>query len=200
MTTSTDGEQPQEKGRAAAALRHLREEHVLIRRVVEVMDAEQARLASGADVDPLLWQYILDFSRGYADARHHQKEEKLLFPALAGKSETIRLGPVKVLTAEHESGRYFASELERAIESEAGGEVLAARERATRALALYARMLRHHIEKEEEIVFLLAEVLLDEEEARRIEAGFKAIDRELGSDDHFRELVARLEDMRGDLS
>jgi hemerythrin-like domain-containing protein len=99
---------------------------------------------------------------------------KCRFIQRRGKKAIIRDGPVKVLTSEHESGRYFVKELHEASLGlrQKNPSALA---RLRRALTLYAQMLRKHIAKEEEKLFLLAEVLLSVRK-RKLAEDFEAAD------------------------
>ena len=150
----------------------LEDEHQIIVRVLEVIEAEVARLDAGGTPDSHFIELAISFFQEFADKAHHGKEEALLFPLLAAKKNIIRDGPIKVLLAEHESGRYFARELRAGLLDLAAGDAKAT-PRIRRALSLYAQMLRKHIAKEEEIVFLLAQVLLSEEETASLALQFQ---------------------------
>jgi len=172
----------------------LDEEHQLIKRVLTVIEGESERINAGSLPDAELIGLAIDFFAGFADKRHHGKEERLLFPKLAAKKEIIRNGPVKVLTAEHESGRYFVRELREGLTDLAQGDTEAA-SRLHRALSLYARMLRTHIAKEEDIIFLLSQVLLSEEEMGGLGRDFEASDAALGAEslENFTRIVRKME-------
>jgi len=172
----------------------LEEEHRVIRRVLAVIEQETRRIDAGALPNADLIRQAIQFFSGFADGRHHGKEEHFLFPVLASKKDIIRHGPVKVLRSEHESGRYFVKELREGLaQLEAGDKGATARIR--RALYLYAQMLHKHIAKEEEILFLLAQVLLSDKEMQEIASKFQAADQDAndGSLEKYLETVERLE-------
>lgn len=101
----------------------LEEEHAIIRRVLSVIEQETVRIDAGALPDVGLIRQAIRFFAGFADTRHHGKEEDFLFPILATKKDIIRDGPIKVLRGEHESGRYFVKELREGLaQLEAGGQ------------------------------------------------------------------------------
>jgi hemerythrin-like domain-containing protein len=160
----------------------LEEEHRLISRALAIIETETGRIDNGAKPDVRLLELAIEFFAGFADKRHHAKEERCLFPMLAGKKDIIRNGPVKVLTSEHESGRYFIKELREGVAGLAAGESNAT-SRIRRALFLYAQMLRKHIAKEEEIVFLLAQVLLSDSEIQALVEAFGRLDSASGAGD-----------------
>ena len=172
----------------------LEEEHNVIRRVLAVIEQETRRIDTGALPDADLLRQTIQFFAGFADGRHHGKEERFLFAVLASKKDIIRDGPVKVLSSEHESGRYFVKELrEGLVQLEAGDQRATARIR--RALQLYAQMLHKHIAKEEEILFLLAQVLLSDNEMEELGTEFQGADEKEaeGSLEKYLEIVDQLE-------
>jgi len=175
----------------------LEAEHRLIERAVAVLEAEAARLDNGDPPRPDVIQNAIEFFVTFADQRHHGKEERYLFPALAAKKPIIRDGPVKVLTGEHESGRYFVRELREGVAGLAASDP-GPTARLRRALSLYAMMLRKHIAKEEEIVFLLARVLLTEEEIAAMASDFETADQASVSIDAMQSSLNRLEESASD--
>ncbi len=103
---------------------------------------------------------------------HRRKEEEVLFPLLADKIGRGE-GPVACMLHEHEIERGLVKQLRDAVErakrgAETGGQTRA----AGRAIL---DLLRNHIAKEDEILFPLAEQVLDEAEKRRVREGFAGI-------------------------
>ena len=64
------------------ATQSLRDEHRLIRRVLDAFEIALGRSARGAAVERATFEGFLEFFTGFADEYHHQKEEALLFPSL----------------------------------------------------------------------------------------------------------------------
>jgi hemerythrin-like domain-containing protein len=125
------------------ATSRLREEHRLILRVA---DAMQALLADAGD----------GFIRLFADACHHGKEEDLLFPELerAGMSRTH--GPIAVMLEEHRQGRMYAGYMAEALDGARAGDE-EARARLSNAGRGYVDLIRGHIFKEDHVLFQLAD-------------------------------------------
>ncbi|MFB3907238.1 MAG: hemerythrin domain-containing protein [Candidatus Eisenbacteria bacterium] len=152
----------------------LRDEHQQIEAVLQVLDdlAEEARRGP---FDRAKAGEILTFLREFADRNHHGKEERCLFPRLAQHGYGPELGPVAVMLHEHELGRQFLRQMGSALdEPEAEG---AARRFADAANG-YVQLLAHHIEKENMILFRIAESLFDEDDQAAVKAGFDAVERE----------------------
>jgi hemerythrin-like domain-containing protein len=147
----------------------LREEHVLILKALDLLEAAATQpIEDGAGGDA--WATLLDWLHGFADARHHAKEECWLFPALEVAGVPHQNGPLAVMLAEHEQGR---------------GLIRALREApSTRRSALareYAQLLRAHIDKENEILFELADAVLEPGAVQEVVRAYAAADAEHGA-------------------
>jgi hemerythrin-like domain-containing protein len=64
------------------ATQFLIEEHKLILRALDVLDAMTARIEKRGNIEARDVDKLLDFLRWFADAHHQAKEETILFPAL----------------------------------------------------------------------------------------------------------------------
>ena len=166
-------------------LEDLEHDHRLIERVLVVLERAQQRFECGEDVSPDLLALALSFVRGFADGCHHAKEEQGLFPVLSRKGPMIEHGPVKVLSADHEAGRKLMADLERAIAAMREGKA-EGRTEASTAIAVYTNMLRAHIDKEEQVLFRIAETLITEEEAKSLEEHFERLEEQTGAGAHER--------------
>ncbi len=97
---------------------------------------------------------FIDFLREFADKCHHGKEEGILFPAMIAAGIPDRGGPIGVMMAEHIQGRgYIHNMLEALEEPEDFGKF----EKAGRA---YIDLLRVHIQKENNILFPMADKVI----------------------------------------
>lgn len=152
----------------------LRHEHELVLIVVGAMEREVEALRVG-EVHEQTIARMVAFTRDFTDGCHHSKEEKVLFPLLEERSPQAG-GPVSVMLSEHKAGRAavhaIAENLPAARESEA------ARAAVADNLALYAELLRLHINKENVVLFPLAERTLDDDDKRRLTEEFARIDAE----------------------
>ena len=157
--TSSDG-----AGRhhAESATALLSDEHRVIERVLAVLE-ELTRRPVAESLDN--WQKALDFFRGFADGCHHSKEEKILFPALEEHGIPVVGGPLGMMLMEHEEGRGY-------VKSMFAGLADADRNRAAQALIdnaqSYVRLLRSHIDKEDEILFPMAGAVVSDDEQRQL--------------------------------
>jgi len=143
----------------------LREEHRLILRALSLLEEAAGRLDAGGTVPEIWWERLLAWLRDFADRNHHAKEEEHLFPALAEAGVPAAGGPVGVMLDEHMEGRALI----RAMAERTG----AARAEAARD---YVHLLRAHIDKENAVLFLLVEAVLDSATQARVGRDFEKIE------------------------
>jgi hemerythrin-like domain-containing protein len=153
-------------GKATEILKH---EHLVIKKVLAAVERLVLKGEPGP-VEP--WRKALDFIRVFADQCHHIKEEKVLFPALEEHGIPREGGPIGLLLAEHEEGRRFVRAMAQALSELPDSSQIQNSPLAEHARA-YLRLLEDHIQKEDEVLFEMAnEALTDEEQedlARRFE-------------------------------
>jgi hemerythrin-like domain-containing protein len=105
------------------------------------------------------WKKTVDFIRNFADRCHHLKEEKLFFPALEERGIPNEGGPIGMMLMEHEEGRGYVRAMAGALDGWEKGQ------EASQAVVIenaraYVRLLREHIQKEDEILFHMADEVL----------------------------------------
>jgi hemerythrin-like domain-containing protein len=128
-------------------------------------------MAGGRPLPEGWWPEIIAWLRGFADTNHHAKEETSLFPAMVKAGVPSTGGPIDVMLEEHQRGRTLV----RAMEAgEPAGRAAKARE--------YVVLLREHIEKENGVLFPLADAVLDEAAQRALQREFEAVEAEQGRD------------------
>lgn len=155
----------------------LKAEHRGIEQMLEVVRAGADRLARGEEVPPELFPQAVDFFRDFADRCHHGKEERLLFARLADRGVPVNGGPIGVMLAEHEQGRGHIRGMQEALDRLARGDRGAVTELAGHAEA-YVELLRAHIQKENNVLFPMADRLLSAEEQAELEREFERVERE----------------------
>ena len=84
----------------------------------------------------------------FADKCHHGKEEGLLFPAMEKVGIQNKNGPIGQMLIEHAEGRKYLSQMSEAIKANSVNE-----KDLIQAVTNYIRLLRQHIEKENNILF-----------------------------------------------
>jgi hemerythrin-like domain-containing protein len=153
----------------------LRYDHDVILRVLDATEIIGESLETGTDVPPHILSKPIEFFRLYADRCHHGKEEDLLFPELEEKGMPRSGGPVGVMLMEHQAGRSLIAEMAEAAKAYESGNREAGAQWADAALD-YVALLREHIAKENNVLFVMAERLLTPEEQQRLASKFDDVD------------------------
>jgi hemerythrin-like domain-containing protein len=139
------------------------------------------RLSDGDKVPPELLQQLVDFIRNFADHYHHAKEEDHLFPELAAYGIPVTGGPIGCMLHEHEVGRALVAEMVRTTEAYRGGDADAGRS-FVQSARQYIDLLTLHIQKEDNVLFRIAETVLDEGALASLGQSFAAAEASLGGD------------------
>ena len=172
----------------------LMEEHRVIEHVLGALETAAQKLDEGATVRPGFFIEAAEFIRGFADGRHHHKEEGVLFKVMAGCGVPVRGGPIAVMLDEHERARTYTRAMHDAAERlEAGDE--SERAAVVRSARDYCALLREHITKEDSILFPLANNVIPADQQPKLEQQFEQAEQEHASQDpaDYLELAERLE-------
>lgn len=148
----------------------LMNEHRLIEAVLSAMEDRLADPAMAPETSSFFEQ-ALDFLVNFADGCHHSKEEDALFPALSARGVSIQGGPIGVMLHEHEMGRARIRGMRDALTAIRTGQREAFGDLRRNALE-YIQILREHIWKEDNVLFRIAKVALDDAEAEVVLARF----------------------------
>jgi hemerythrin-like domain-containing protein len=171
-------------------------EHDTILAMIDAVEAVAKNLASGKAVDPEDLKAIVDFIRNFADKCHHAKEEDLLFTALEKVGVPVQGGPIGVMLHEHEIGRSYVANMAGAIDGYREGNEEAGKRYAENARG-YAALLRDHINKENTVLYPIADMHLSAEEQERLRREFERIDQESFGADRISGYRKLAEEMRG---
>lgn len=175
----------------------LKQEHDLILMMLQIVDAACVRMEEGDKINPDHLADMVDFIRNFADRCHHAKEEKLLFPALRQSGIGKENGPIGVMLAEHEEGRFFVKGMSEAlVEMKAGDNVAAGKFIAD--AGGYVKLLDGHIMKENNILFRMADERLTDEQQKELLKEFDRVEREeigAGVHEKYHEMLHQLRDV-----
>jgi hemerythrin-like domain-containing protein len=149
---------------AGAATAELRQEHEVILQAVAVLERAGECLASKQPVSEATLAELVQFIQTFADRCHHGKEEDQLFPAMRRKGID---GPLSIFLEDHEEGRRY-------LRTIASGAPAAERAAAARR---HTAMLRDHIERENEVLFPLADGLFTAEEHGALARAYAEVER-----------------------
>ena len=152
------------------------EEHENIRRMLKVTRNVCYRVMTMGDYDVADFPRIIDFIRIYADKHHHGKEEDILFETMKSELDALaQSGAITGMYIEHDQGRLFMINLEKALKEFESGNDEARMDIIANAIA-YTDLLDRHIQKENMALYTFAEKSLSDEskifideESRKVE-------------------------------
>ncbi|MGE5614381.1 MAG: hemerythrin domain-containing protein [Bacillota bacterium] len=139
------------------ATQELRKEHEAILYVLKILGKMME--PGSRDAESLLHYYgeVVYFLRIFADKCHHGKEENHLFKELVNRGIPDEGGPIGVMLQEHALGREYIAQMSRSLDEKNIEEF-------QNAAALYSNLLRRHIDKENNVLFAMADNVIDEQE------------------------------------
>jgi hemerythrin-like domain-containing protein len=154
------------------ATQTLMNEHRVIERVLTALEIAAGRVKQGEEVRPVFFINAALFIKNYADGCHHHKEEGILFVAMNEAGMPSEGGPVGVMLAEHVQGREYTAAMKDAAEKWDKGDRSARGAVAQNAFG-YVSLLRPHIQKEDKILFPMAERAIPPQQQKKVDADFE---------------------------
>ena len=137
------------------ATKDLRNEHDAILQVLSIVDRMMSADTKENDEIINFGNELVYFLMLFADKCHHGKEENYLFEELILKGVKKEGGPIGVLLQEHQLGRDYIQIMNKSLESKNLVNFRA-------NLIKYRDLLRRHIDKENNDLFITADRLLDD--------------------------------------
>ncbi|BDD88904.1 hemerythrin domain-containing protein [Desulfofustis limnaeus] len=178
------------------ATEELMKEHEGIKLMLDILTAVARRIEQGGAVPQKDLEGIVEFLSIFADKCHHGKEENFLFPVLEQLGVPREEGPIGVMLAEHDQGREIIARLADAFAAY-GLSRKSAVDEITTAAKQYVRLLRQHIDKENGILFPMAEGRISEAEDNRLIEEFEELEREqigFGKHEEFHAMLGQLKE------
>ncbi len=174
--------------------RRLREEHRVILKVLDCFEIALAEAGRVGSTPKDIFGPFVEFFHGFADRCHHCKEEDRLFPCLERCGIPREGGPIGVMIQEHELGRAHVRAMAEVLPAAAAGDARAVRVILTEG-EKFLDLLRHHIMKEDHVLFNMADSIVPDTEKSgllRQYADAEAAPDYRATDDRCREIAARL--------
>jgi hemerythrin-like domain-containing protein len=168
--TASRKDAPPRELKYSPPLKALVDEHVLIKRWVEVIPSVLAGTDVNRAEDRRLLLDGVDFIRSYADRFHHAKEEDILFKYF---DETQAI--IQAMLADHETARDHVRQVVEAVDRRDADLV-------NEHLRAYGELLNGHIEREDEILYPWMDRELTTTQVGELFSKFAAVDRAAGPD------------------
>lgn len=173
----------------------LKNEHQGIELMLRILQAIAGKLGQGEQIGSEQLNGIMEFLSIFVDKCHHGKEEEFLFPALEAAGVPREGGPIGVLMGEHEQGRKLVARLKNAVTNYTSGDKTAAANVQV-IVDEYVALLIQHIEKENNVLFAMADAKLDTAKDNELFEAFEQLEKERigpGKHEEFHALLNRLE-------
>jgi len=177
------------------ATEQLKAEHRGMKLMLRIIEKMCERLKSGSGVEPEHLEQVLEFLRVFADKCHHAKEEELLFPALEKAGVPREGGPIGVMLAEHNKARQHVKGMGEGITQYKAGKKDASAKIVENGMA-YIRILAAHIDKEDNVLYPIADARLAKSTWDELLARFDQVETERigpGKHEQFHRMIENLE-------
>ena len=171
-------------------------QHANISRMLKVIKEICCGILEGAEIDQKEFAEILDFIRRYADGHHHRREELVLFPEMVDHLEEVASIIIKHgMLVEHDLIRAHVRALDEALKLYAQEPKTEYKLQILTEAMAYANRLQQHVEKENNVVYPLADRGLSDDIKAKIDQTVKDMEAEEGPDfaKGYMDLLDRLE-------
>jgi len=155
----------------------LKHEHKIIQLVLAGARREGERVQSTGRMHVEKAQKMVDFFSNFVDRCHHAKEEKHLFLMLEQRGMSARSGPIAVMVEEHRQGRRMIASIAKALPRAAAGHKSALAAVGENLLS-YVELLRQHIDKEDNVLYPMADGVLTPEDQQALAGAFEKVEAE----------------------
>ena len=174
---------PDDSQGSPTATEDLKNEHLLVEVVIAAMEREADTIDATGESDLDTVACMVDFTQNFTDGCHHAKEERALFPLLRERNAGMQ-APTSVMLQQHETGRQRIRAVTDAVPAARQGDAAAVRVIGEN-LRAYAKGLRDHIGKENEVLFPMADGILTADDQRQLTSEFERIESdEVGAGVH----------------
>jgi hemerythrin-like domain-containing protein len=148
----------------------------------------------GEEISAAHSEGIIEFLSVFVDKCHHGKEEEFLFPALEKAGVASDGGPIGVMLEEHEQGRQLVAKLKESVGRYASGDKTAAVS-VQHTIDDYVALLTRHIDKENNVLFQMADAKLNAHQDAELFEAFERLERErigIGKHEEYHALLDQL--------
>jgi hemerythrin-like domain-containing protein len=166
----------------------LKNEHQGIKLMLEILKAVSEKIEAGEKINDNDLKDMVEFISVFADKCHHGKEEDLLFPAMEEAGIPKEDGPIAVMIDEHNLGRGYVKAMREAKNQKDFAS----------AAKNYVSLLSQHIDKEDNILYMMADMHLSKEKQDELLTQFEKVEEEKigrGKHEEFHRLLEKLKNI-----
>jgi len=173
---------------------NLIKEHEEINELLDIMSKIALKIKSKDVFYPTDVEEIIDYLIIIIDKSHHGKEDEVFYPELISSGIPKETAPLSIINYEHTLAKRYLKDISSCvvnckIGNDFSGELLAD------SLTNYVVVIKNHIQREEEIIFPIANEVLSSEKQNEITQRFEDIEQKNishGFFDHFNKLLKKL--------
>lgn len=172
----------------------LKTEHEGIKLMLKILDKVCSK---PEEINHEHFAKMLEFLKVFVDKCHHCKEEDLLIPAMVEAGVPKDKGAIKFTLMEHVEGRGYVKGMSEAFDKLKNGDCQAPGKIDENAKN-YITLLVKHIDKEDNILFPLADKVLSQAKQTELEEGFEKLEVDrigLGKHEEFHQLLHQLKEI-----
>lgn len=158
----------------------LRKEHENIRAFTDKLETMAIKFMEKNEISFTDYTEAIKFIRTYADKRHHQKEEKILFKVMLENLGEMANNLINHgMIVEHNLARLYVWELEFALKDYKQKPTTALKLKIITNTMSYVYLLRRHIDKENNAVYPYASKNLSKDLIEQLNQSAKQYDNKL---------------------
>jgi hemerythrin-like domain-containing protein len=161
----------------------LEKEHHLVLSFLKGARDEVQQIRSTGEVNIRLMGTMIEFFKIFTDGNHHAKEEQLLFPKMIERG-AWKDGPIAAMYREHEEGRRLIRAMSEDLDRYNINDSTATNDLCDHLLR-YIDLMWWHIQKENTIVFDIAERILTFSDQNELCINFQALDSQTRGENAF---------------
>ncbi len=166
----------------------LKHEHEAVTIALNVLEKMESNIQNYEIVDANDLKEMVDFLILFADKCHHGKEEMYYFPAFVKAGIPENGEPVGVLLHQHEQGRNNILQMKDSVST-----LNVDLQSFSEAASSYVMLMRNHIEKENNILFMMGDQRLSEETQTELLEKFEEHEEKVVGEGKHEKLHALLE-------
>jgi hemerythrin-like domain-containing protein len=174
----------------------LKNDHESILLMLKIMMKISSLTKSEGIVDPVLIEKIIDFLKTFADKSHHGKEEDFLFPVMIKAGIPNEGGPIGMMLSDHTEGRGYIAGIASSLAQYKIKPDTASLNGIALNMENYAELLSQHIDKENQILFMIADSVLTEKQQDLLYEEFEKVEEERIGEEKFIEYHEFLQELK----
>lgn len=154
------------------AIQDLNKEHEAVLYVLKILEEMMVNKSEDKESKRQYYNEVIYFLKTFVDKCHHGKEENFLFEELTANGVLIDNAPISVMLKEHTQGRDYISKMSEHLDANNIDMFVG-------DASEYIDLLRSHIEKENNVLFVLADKILSEETQEKLFEKFEEFEEEV---------------------